>query len=235
MRHSTCTDCGSEFFCTGSRGPKPLRCPECIRALELKNQSEYSQRPESKRRSREYMKAYLEEYDQQPHVKAQERDRAFRKKYGITQEEYDRAKRDHGPNCDLCSRQVTQLLFDHDHQTGQFRGWLCHSCNTGLGQLGDDVEGLERARDYLLSAQSSTLQYHNSETVLGRQLRLSPSECCDLCRRDTSSSLDHDHTTGTVRGWLCITCNTGLGKLGDDLQSVEQALQYLAQSSLVLQ
>lgn len=37
----------------------------------------------------------------------------------------------HGP-CDICHR-VLKLNFDHDHSTGEFRGWLCTRCNTGLG------------------------------------------------------------------------------------------------------
>ena len=36
-------------------------------------------------------------------------------------------------------------VIDHDHDTGEFRGWLCNNCNTGLGAMGDTIEGLERA------------------------------------------------------------------------------------------
>jgi hypothetical protein len=39
--------------------------------------------------------------------------------------------------------------------------------------------------------------------------------------------LDHDHTTGAFRGWLCNRCNLGLGHLGDTIASVEKALDYL--------
>ena len=44
--------------------------------------------------------------------------------------------------------------FDHDHEDGEFRGWLCHGCNTGLGKLGDNVEGLLEGIDYLLRAKA---------------------------------------------------------------------------------
>src|SRR6185312_2407927 len=47
-----------------------------------------------------------------------------------------------------CSRAATCL--DHDHKTGAFRGWLCRSHNLALGKLGDNVEGLQRAIDYLI-------------------------------------------------------------------------------------
>ena len=54
--------------------------------------------------------------------------------------------------CELCgkpNRAQKYLHLDHCHETGAFRGWLCFSCNTGLGKLGDSIEGLERAIAYL--------------------------------------------------------------------------------------
>jgi hypothetical protein len=32
------------------------------------------------------------------------------------------------------------------------RGLLCSACNTGIGLLGDNVEGLQRAMNYLNSS-----------------------------------------------------------------------------------
>lgn len=57
-------------------------------------------------------------------------------------------------HCELCDRKPRGrgLSLDHDHKTGEFRGWLCHVCNTGLGKLGDDIAGLERAIVYLALA-----------------------------------------------------------------------------------
>ena len=39
----------------------------------------------------------------------------------------------HGPACELCGNVPRRGLDeDHDHRTGQHRGWLCHRCNRAL-------------------------------------------------------------------------------------------------------
>lgn len=54
--------------------------------------------------------------------------------------------------CECCSRPVSEigtLHADHCHTSGQPRGFLCSTCNTGLGQFGDDPERLRAAIRYL--------------------------------------------------------------------------------------
>jgi hypothetical protein len=41
---------------------------------------------------------------------------------------------------------------DHDHITGKFRGWLCHSCNRAVGNFNDNTDRLQSAIEYLKSA-----------------------------------------------------------------------------------
>jgi len=51
-------------------------------------------------------------------------------------------------HCDCCHKK-TKLQLDHLHGTTTFRGWLCRNCNTGMGVLGDTLEGVLQAAIYL--------------------------------------------------------------------------------------
>lgn len=54
---------------------------------------------------------------------------------------------------------------------------------------------------------------------------------CAICgKREKQNKLlavDHCHKTGKVRGLLCSTCNTAIGKLNDEPQMLLKAANYL--------
>ena len=56
-----------------------------------------------------------------------------------------------GTPCDNpgCARTDRKLVFDHDHETLEHRGWLCDNCNRSMGMLGDSIESLEAALSYM--------------------------------------------------------------------------------------
>lgn len=51
--------------------------------------------------------------------------------------------------CDCCHKSTSHFVLDHCHVTGKFRGWICRNCNQGIGKLGDNIQGLQKAIIYL--------------------------------------------------------------------------------------
>jgi hypothetical protein len=57
------------------------------------------------------------------------------------------------PECELCLTPASELKkalhFDHNHETGKFRGWLCGSCNSALGLAKESPELLNKMIKYI--------------------------------------------------------------------------------------
>lgn len=71
--------------------------------------------------------------------------------YKITNEEYDKLQKQ--KYCNICGKE-DELHIDHCHTTGKVRGMLCRLCNSALGVFGDNIEGLQKALEYLKNASS---------------------------------------------------------------------------------
>jgi hypothetical protein len=81
------------------------------------------------------------------------RDKAFRRKYGITLEQYNLMREQQNYCCAICGTSETdcgkKMFVDHNHCTGAVRKLLCTQCNAGIGMLQDDPNILERAAKYI--------------------------------------------------------------------------------------
>lgn len=51
-------------------------------------------------------------------------------------------------------------------------------------------------------------------------------QCCGKRMQSNILHLDHDHSTGSFRGWICGHCNRGLGLFGDTINGLRKALAY---------
>lgn len=66
-----------------------------------------------------------------------------------------------------------------------------------------------------------------------QELRRAQQDRCAICGTTEPGGnckrwcVDHDHSTGVVRGLLCINCNSGIGALGDTAANVRRAVNYL--------
>ena len=101
--------------------------------------------------------------------------------------------------CKICGEQKDISEF---HKNGSWTRPECAACNR------------ERQKNY------HALRRQQKTPELG-----TPCECCG--KKDEKLQWDHCHDTTNHRGWLCSNCNTGIGKLGDNLQGVTNAMNYL--------
>jgi len=73
--------------------------------------------------------------------------RRIQREYGCTGEEY-KQRMDSSSVCQCCG-QPEDLVYDHNHETMEFRGVLCRQCNQAAGLLGDTKQGVVRLLAYL--------------------------------------------------------------------------------------
>lgn len=78
---------------------------------------------------------------------------ALKRKFGLTEAEYDAQLKAQGGVCAICGKppRKWRLSVDHDHKTGRLRGLLCWWCNKFVLNSRMTQEVLRKAADYLES------------------------------------------------------------------------------------
>ena len=122
--------------------------------------------------------------------------------------------------CYACNKDKEESAFIKRRGTGLAK--LCQPCRTKREQNQGRHASYLKTR-YGISKFDYTLLHQEQE---GR---------CAICKSpetDVSSlCVDHDHTTGQVRGLLCRLCNTGLGAFKDNPEALQEAIRYLEWAS----
>jgi hypothetical protein len=94
----------------------------------------------------------------------------------------------------------------------------------------------QKARAYELKNGGGVTIRHNLPVGKLEELLEKHDGMCWICKERPATVVDHDHSCcktnqgscgRCVRGVLCKQCNTGLGKLGDDINGLKKALDYL--------
>jgi hypothetical protein len=126
----TCNSCGEnkheDYFHNDIRlkSGKRAKCKDC-----------YKETRESYRKNNKEKIALLQ------------KTRYVEKNYGISLQEYNKIM-ESAVGCEICE-DTEELVYDHCHKTGDFRGVLCSKCNRAIGLLGDDLESIIKVMNYL--------------------------------------------------------------------------------------
>ena len=113
--------------------------------------------------------------------------------------------------CRNCLEDKVLDAFHNDRRTPDGRYDVCRACRTKHRNITD----IPKERYEAL------LQSQNYSCAI-----------CGINAEETKQGLavDHDHATDEVRGLLCMRCNVGLGYFKDNINSLNQAVNYLLKS-----
>jgi len=78
-------------------------------------------------------------------------------------------------------------------------------------------------------------KYYKPHSKIKYQLNLSWEEVeeitspgkCEACGSTSRLCIDHNHETNKPRGLLCHNCNTAIGLVGDNLETLSNLIEYL--------
>jgi hypothetical protein len=134
--------------CKGCGEEKPL---SAFPPVKGRNGKEYRKHTCYTCRNANYTTPWREQ--NQEAYKALNRKSHLKIKYGLTVEEVDQLAQAQDYACAICGTTERELCIDHNHETGVVRGLLCGPCNTAIAVLGDDLDGVLRAANYMLKAE----------------------------------------------------------------------------------
>lgn len=139
--------------------------------------------------------------------------------------------------CD-CKEDKPLDCFNKNHK-GKYYFKFCSSCGTLRFRTWRD-KNREKYR-----ARSNTYYHQNKERINLKKketkYNLTPGEIqalhdkqkglCGVCSGPLQKrfDIDHNHTTGKVRGLLHPNCNTGLGLFKESITTLQGAIDYLNQ------
>ena len=127
--------------------------------------------------------------------------------------------------CRKCQEVLPVAQFRVNRTKPDGLSYWCKPC------LSTHVTDHQRAQEKERSWRKFGLTPAEYQTLFERQ-----SGVCAVCKQPETRivrgtlchlSVDHDHTTGAVRGLLCDQCNRGLGYFRDNTEALENAIVYL--------
>lgn len=144
----------------------------------------------------------------------------------------------HAAHCTACKRRMSAESRERHRETLRLRQQEWRKNNLELAKQLD--------RDRYAENKSGRRHYSRARRLRANygitleqfdQMAAEQKYACAICgehpapvgkhNRDTLN-VDHDHSTGKVRGLLCVSCNLGLGNFGENPARLLRAMDYLA-------
>lgn len=150
--------------------------------------------------------------------------------------------------CSQCKKYKKLSFFVKNNKSAVGVGGICKECKNINSKK---IKNTEEYRDYCRKNYKKTKhigkERRNVNTLVSRfrraqgvditvkdynDLYSGSQKVCEICGKTEEENkerlnLDHCHNTKKIRGFLCGTCNRGLGMFKDDIKLIESAITYL--------
>ena len=118
--------------------------------------------------------------------------------------------------CSCCKERKDVSHFSPDKRK---KNNLQSQCKTCFKKYNKTRDPLKRRISDIKS------KYKLDQTTYEEMVKATPH--CPICGSEEPLVVDHDHSTGEVRGLICQPCNKGLGFFRDNIESMKNAITYL--------
>lgn len=133
--------------------------------------------------------------------------------------------------CNSCHKELPVEQFNFRNKAAGTRHRECKKCHSAA------VKTWYTKNSKSQKAASARWKAANKNMVLASKYGTTVEEiallmsisACEICGSTKNLHIDHDHTSGKVRGRLCMHCNHGLGNFKDDIDSLRKAAVYLTE------
>lgn len=150
--------------------------------------------------------------------------------------------------CTKCN--IKKSIEDFYQCKGRYKYGRTPTCKICTSKISSDKMKTPKGRLYLRNKNAEFRKNHAEKFKMGVKmsrykklgLKITESEYrklyelqngyCAICKTHVSSckqelSLDHNHDTGKIRGFLCMNCNLALGKFKDNSDILFAAIDYI--------
>lgn len=135
--------------------------------------------------------------------------------------------------CSKCLELKPTTSFSVDKTKTRGYQYTCKDCHNDYTRNKWYVENRERQKE-----NSRSWKLENRSRVLATKYKVDVSEIdglmslvtqsCPICNRDMKRPhLDHNHSTGKVRNFICSRCNTALGLVEENTEILKNLTLYI--------
>lgn len=142
--------------------------------------------------------------------------------------------------CHYCQQEKPVSEFSQQKRNKDGLGTRCRACCNAVAKVyyqknKESITAKMKAYNGLPGKKDIDLRHRHGISLNDYKALLeSQGGTCAICGGSAYGAehykhfaVDHDHTTGKIRGLLCNGCNIGLGKFKDNIVLLHNAIAYL--------